>query len=246
MSERAGSQTHRRSGRIEIGEGKPCNPGLAAHSGTSDAVTGAITQATASTLIEVPDTQQIGLSARDLCSSGSIDLGQTTSHVPDTDLVNGSCKETCGNSSSGTRAAYRGERIGQRVSRSADRERAIQDAIQIEIPCRAIVCCRGMMPCAIRGDNRCTRNGMIKTRSCATLCNLGFLEVCYKPAGGSVNTEEVVDIRGSSLGLSAAFSNERDSTCDAARTSASANSRASSLEPQLYSKRRASQLSGST
>src|SRR5687768_13435390 len=101
-----------------------------------------------------------------------------------------------------------------------------------------------MMPGTIRGNDSRACDRVVEARSSATLRNLGFLEVCHQFAAARIDTEEVVDVGGGGLRLSAALGNERDGAGDAARTSASANTGACALEPQLDGERRATQLAG--
>ena len=102
-----------------------------------------------------------------------------------------------------------------------------------------------MMPRTIRSDDSRASDRVVKSRGSAALRNLSFLEICYKPASSSIYTEEVVDVGGGGLRLSASFGDERDGAGDATRTSASSNTGAGALEPQLNGERRAAQLGSS-
>ena len=83
-------------------------------------------EAAAAAVVQVPDTQQPALRARDLGVLGRLDLRQRARRVPDPHLIDDTGEETGGGARRRQGAADRGKRRRGRIGRLADRERPVQ------------------------------------------------------------------------------------------------------------------------
>ncbi len=208
------------------------------HGSAGDGVAGDVGEAGAGALVEVPGAQQAGLAGRDLGVLGGLDLGQAAGVVPDADLVDDAREEAGRGARRGPGTADRGQRVGGGIGRLADGERAVEDAVEVEVPGRAVIGRGSVVPDVAAGSTVLPVTGWLRL-------GLPPLWASSKSATSlplaGVDAEEVVDVGGGGLGLGPALGDQRDGG-DAAGAGARADTGARALEPQLKGERGAAQV----